>query len=620
MGLQRAADGCYHPVNEEELCELVRDASEQGRQLRVLGSTHSVWKAIVTDSFAGPNTPDREMPVVLDRYTRIFEPQPDPSDPTGQRKLVTAQAGCHVGLSPDRPVQARIVERPAESDVRQPSPWHQGTWDASLTSTLHHRYGLALPDLGGISHQTIAGFISTGSAGGTVKWSVHDAIVELRVIDGTGAVKTVSPQSDPDWFAAAAIGLGLCGVISTITFRCVPTFDLVGSETISKAGESPVLDFYGTCQGTVPSLERFLLDTDYARLMWWPQKDFDRLVVWQAARAPFEPDRELQPYKEIAHFSVASQGLASVIYTLLGQLDEPKRALEQLREVRKSAVVIDFEGLLSRTGGRDPSLPPPPTEAHHVLPWLSAMWKAVQQPHYSPVTMGAAWVVLVELLVTLSDELLEVLMHLPLLRELFAFLGKQVPDHLHTLLSVFVSLGKDDAPTVQHFSDRGFMGLPMDNQMDDLLMPTWFTELWVPFTPGDGKVQATIDTLHRHFNSGTAAERYAKTGAFSFELYAGKREDRFWLSPAWGSHVFRVDVFWFGKNAGNPVTGFYRQFWDVLAPLGYRLHWGKFLPEPGTGFDLTRGYPEWSRWAATRRRVDPRDVFVTDYWKRHLGL
>ena len=42
----------------------------------------------------------------------------------------------------------------------------------------------------------------------------------------------------------------------------------------------------------------------------------------------------------------------------------------------------------------------------------------------------------------------------------------------------------------------------------------------------------------------------------------------FFLSPASGSHAFRVDVFWFGTNQGNPVTGFFPQFWDVLEPLG----------------------------------------------------
>ena len=174
------------------------------------------------------------------------------------------------------------------------------------------------------------------------------------------------------------------------------------------------------------------------------------------------------------------------------------------------------------------------------------------------------------------------------------------------LLHPFVSTGKDGAPATQDFCDRGFMGLPLDNQMDDLLMPTWFTEMWVPFTPGDGRVQETIARLRRLFDAdGTAEGAYAATGAFAFELYAARRDDTFFLSPATGSHVFRVDVFWFAHNQGNPVTDFFPQFWDALEPLGYRLHWGKFLPSPDAARPdrLTSRYPQWERWKAVRERV-----------------
>ena len=123
----READGCHHPSSEEELAYLVKNARDNGKQLRVMGSTHSVWKAIVTDHFAGTSTPQNELTIVLDRYTRVFE---------ARGALVEVQAGCHIGLCPTRPVQARIVERPADSDVRQSSPWHDGTWEKSLTSTI----------------------------------------------------------------------------------------------------------------------------------------------------------------------------------------------------------------------------------------------------------------------------------------------------------------------------------------------------------------------------------------------------------------------------------------------------------------------------------------------------
>ena len=591
--------------------QLVRRAAEAGAQLRVMGSTHSVWRAIVTDHFDGPATPANEFAVVLDRYTRVFEPQIDPADP--DRRLVEVQAGCHIGLSPTRPVQARIAERPEASDVRAPSPWHDGSWDSSLTAILHHRDRLALPDLGGISHQTVAGFLSTGSSGGTVKWSVHEAIAKMRVIDGAGRVAELTPDAgDAEWFRAAGVGMGLCGVISTVTFRCVPTFDVVGRETISATRQTPDFDFYGDREGSgLPSLERFLLDADYARLMWWPQRQFDRLVVWQARRAPFDPERPLRPYREIARFPVTSQVAGSIVYTLLGNLDRPDAAIKHLTRLRAARPDADWKGvgrwlrrMLSRP--RDPS---------HVA--------GVRSARHGSIELGAAWVTAIQLLVSTGDNLLANLLGRRLLAGAARRLRALLPEHIHTILGPFVNTGAGGAPATQEFCDRGFMGLPLDNQMDDLLMPTWFTEVWVPFTPGDGRVQETIARLRRCFDAdGTAPGAFAATGTFAFELYAAKRDDMFFLSPASGGHAFRVDVFWFARNHGNPVTDFFPRFWDALEPLGYRLHWGKFLPPAGEARPdrLTARYPHWARWDAVRQRVDPEGRFLTRYWREHLGL
>jgi hypothetical protein len=136
-------------------------------------------------------------------------------------------------------------------------------------------------------------------------------------------------------------------------------------------------------------------------------------------------------------------------------------------------------------------------------------------------------------------------------------------------------------------------------------------------------VQETIARLRRCFDAdGSARGAYAATGAFAFELYAARRDDTFFLSPATGTHAFRVDAFWFGNNQGNPVTDFFPRLWDTLEPLGYRLHWGKFLPSPDAARPdrLTGRYPHWDRWNAVRERVDPTGLFLTRYWRDHLGL
>jgi hypothetical protein len=607
----RQPDGCYHPSTETELAAIVATAHHRGAQVRVMGSTHSVWRAIVTDHFDGAATPADEFTIVLDRYTTVFPAEIDPQDADG--RLVEVQAGCHIGLSPPRPVQARVSEGDAASTRHEPSPWHNGSWERSLTAILHHRDGLALPDLGGISHQTVAGYLSTGSSGGTVKWSIHESIARLRVIDAQGHVHELTPDGDDrEWFRAAGVGMGLCGVISTVTFRCIPTFDIVGRETISATAQCDVLDFYGDRPSAgVPSLEQFLVETDYARLMWWPQRNFDRLVVWQARRAPFDPQRRLRPYREIAYFPVASQAAASIVYTILGNLDQPERAAAQVSRLREARREIDWRGV-SRWLRSLLSRPPDPSQV-----------SGAGSRRHPAIALGAPWIAAVQLLVAAADGVLARMMRMPLLRRVMARLRAVVPEHIAAVLGPFVATGTNGAPATQEFCDRAFMGLPLDNQMDDVLMPTWFTELWVPFTPGDGRIQQTIDTLRRVFDAdGTAAGAYAATGAFAFELYAARRDDVFFLNPASGSHAFRVDVFWFAHNHGNPVEDFFPRFWNALEPLGYRLHWGKFLPAPDVSRPdrLTSLFSHWPRWQAVRERVDPQGIFLTKYWRDHLGL
>src|SRR5690554_6131987 len=621
--IERAKDGCYHPSSEQEIIELIRHARAAKKQLRVFGSSHSVVRAIVTDRFAGKNTPEDEMQLVLDRYQRIFPPRPDPDHPG--MMLVEVEAGCHLGLSPCRITQARIEPGgPSVTDVRAPSPWHSGRWEQSLNYQLHHRYGLALPDLGGITHQTVSGFLSTGSSGGTVKWSAHEAVVAMRLIDGEGRVHILERGGEnEELFRAAGVSLGLLGVISTITFRCIPRYDVVGSETISATRLSEQIDFYADRpESGLPELDRYLVEAEYTRLMWWPQYEFDRLVVWEARRAPFDAERKIRPYKEIAFLPVVSQVLASYLYTILGNLDDPSRIPLALREVREHPdVPMAMEAARARAIPFDPARPPEP---QGLVAYLSALLERLIFARRDPVTLGAAWVALVDFFVVTSEALLIEMMKLPIIKRLFARLAKLVPEHIGTILSLFVTTGKNGAPARQEFADRWFLGLPMDNQMDDLLMPTWFTEAFIPFEVGDGRVNAVIKKLRELFDAdGTPEGAYATTGSFCVDIYAARAESEFMLSPALGEkHAFRVDLFWFAKNAADPVRDFFPILWEALEGFGARYHWGKFLPPPGAmGADaLVRSYPDWPRFEELRRELDPGGVFLTDYFRKHLGI
>jgi L-gulono-1,4-lactone dehydrogenase len=91
--------------------------------------------------------------------------------------------------------------------------------------------GLAMANLGDIDAQTLAGALSTGTHGtGARLGGLATQISSLELVLADGSVVTCSAQTRPELFAAARIGLGALGVISTVTLRCVPSFTLAADE------------------------------------------------------------------------------------------------------------------------------------------------------------------------------------------------------------------------------------------------------------------------------------------------------------------------------------------------------------------------------------------------------
>ena len=71
-------------------------------------------------------------------------------------------------------------------------------------------------------------------------------------------------------------------------------------------------------------------------------------------------------------------------------------------------------------------------------------------------------------------------------------------------------------------------------------------------------------------------------------------------------------------NRGNPDEVYFPALWEKLNKYDYRLHWGKSLS--GEVDFLKPLYPRWDDWMQLRAELDPDQIFVTDYWRRHLGI
>jgi hypothetical protein len=214
----------------------------------------------------------------------------------------------------------------------------------------------------------------------------------------------------------------------------------------------------------------------------------------------------------------------------------------------------------------------------------------------------------------LAEGSVDGVLSLPGIDSLGDYLYTRLDEILPVILNAFV---KTDGEMRQGlpllFQDLWWSGLPMDNGIHDNLMPTWFTEIWLPLD----SASEVMRTLRAHFQQGGLRA----TGTFCFEFYAAKKND-VWMSPGYGGDMFRVDPFWFGYNDGDPAA-FFQQFWDLLKPFGFRLHPGKYMPPDPNGewaAYFRSSLPRWDDWHAVRAQMDPDNIFLTPYWREHFGI
>lgn len=164
------------PSDEEALARLVAAAAERGENVKVVGSGHSFTAAAVTNG----------------RMVRI-----------------------------DRLAGIRSIDRQAMTVTVG-----AGTTLSDLNEALHEQ-GLAMPNLGDIAYQTVAGAVSTSTHGtGLAFTGLAAQVAALRIVDGTGAVHSATSQSNADILDAARVSVGALGAVSEYTLRVVPAFRL----------------------------------------------------------------------------------------------------------------------------------------------------------------------------------------------------------------------------------------------------------------------------------------------------------------------------------------------------------------------------------------------------------
>jgi L-gulono-1,4-lactone dehydrogenase len=115
-----------------------------------------------------------------------------------------------------------------------------------------------LPNLGDINVQSIAGATSTATHGTGVDFAnLATNIVGLEIVTGDGTVLRADEHHEPELLRVARVGLGALGILTEVTLRCVPAFNLHAVETIEVLTD--VLADFGNVMRSTDHVEFYLM-------------------------------------------------------------------------------------------------------------------------------------------------------------------------------------------------------------------------------------------------------------------------------------------------------------------------------------------------------------------------
>lgn len=219
------------PRSVEDVVEAVKEGAGRGERVRVVGAGHSFTPLVATDGTL----------LRLTHLSGVLEVD-------RERRRVRVAAG---------------------------TPLH-------VLNPLLDALGLALPNLGDIDRQGVAGAVATGTHGTGVRHQgIAAAVTGLTLVLADGSVVTVDDDHDPELFRAATVGLGAFGVVVEVELQCVPAFRLRALETPGRLGE--VLDGY----------ETMVADYDHVDVHWFPHTD--RVLLKRNSRVDDDDPGRPQP-------------------------------------------------------------------------------------------------------------------------------------------------------------------------------------------------------------------------------------------------------------------------------------------------------------------------------------
>ncbi|TPG74455.1 FAD-binding protein [Brevibacillus laterosporus] len=165
-----------YPSSMEEVVQVVKEASQQRKTIRVVGSGHSFTALVETDQIL----------LSLDDLQGVIETNDN-------EQTATVWAGTKLKL---------------------------------LGESLHKR-GYSQENLGDVNVQSIGGAIGTGTHGTGIRFgSISTQVIGLTVVTARGDVLECSETHRPELFRALQVSLGSLGIIVKVKLRVLPAYNI----------------------------------------------------------------------------------------------------------------------------------------------------------------------------------------------------------------------------------------------------------------------------------------------------------------------------------------------------------------------------------------------------------
>jgi FAD/FMN-containing dehydrogenase len=214
-------------ASEAAVAKLVREASQQGRTIRVTGAGHSFSPLCRTEGIL----------LTLDGLTAVAD---------------------------------------VDSTTHEASVW-AGSKLSGLGEALFAG-NLAMENLGDIDCQTLAGAISTATHGTGIRFgTLSTQVAGLRLVLSSGEIISLSSSREPDLFRAASVSFGVFGIISQIRLRALPAYRLHERTWIASFEE---------CR---ENFDRLINDNEHFEFFWLPKHDACAIKCLNSTDDPVSP-------------------------------------------------------------------------------------------------------------------------------------------------------------------------------------------------------------------------------------------------------------------------------------------------------------------------------------------